>query len=405
MLLSNDTLSRLDLCMDRESLIQKTHASPGLLVVAVTGGGATAISDWTATPGASATLLEAVVPYATQSIDHWLGYAPESYCCERTARLLAMRAYLRAVELTEDETDVPLIGCACTASLASTRPKRGEHRAHIAIQSEERTTVCSITFEKGRRTRTEEDRIVADQILIMAALAKGVDAPSDFVGSETERLETKEAVASDALRNLFRGTILGIRVKAGPNFTTETACMSDVEQDANASPLLFPGSYRPMHRGHRGMIEAAQRLTGRSVELEMSIGNVDKPPLDFLEIEHRIQNIDAGMPVWLTHTPTFEEKSTLFPGATFIVGTDTIRRIGDPSYYGDMKKRLAAIDRIAERGCRFLVFGRQSSCDETFESLSSIKLPPTLQAICDEAPESVFREDVSSTEIRKGEKP
>ena len=148
------------------------------------------------------------------------------------------------------------------------------------------------------------------------------------------------------------------------------------------------------------MIDAAQRLTGRSVELEMSIGNVDKPPLDYIEIEHRIQNIDADMPVWLTRTPTFEEKSALFPGATFIVGADTIRRIGDPSYYGDMEKRLAAIDRIAERGCRFLVFGRQSSRDETFESLSSIELPPTLKAICDEAPESLFREDVSSTEIR-----
>ena len=65
---------------------------------------------------------------------------------------------------------------------------------------------------------------------------------------------------------------------------------------------------------------------------------------------------------------------------------------------------LAAIDRIAGRGGRFLVFGRAADRDR-FETLAAFDLPPSLLAICDEVRESDFRADVSSTQLRRrGEK-
>jgi hypothetical protein len=104
--------------------------------------------------------------------------------------------------------------------------------------------------------------------------------------------------------------------------------------------------------------------------------------------------------VLLTRAATFVEKADIAPGCTFVVGADTLIRIGDPVYYGgDATKRDAAIHAIANSACRFLVFGRV--LNGKFESLSEVKLPPALRELCDEVPESVFREDVSSTELRR----
>ena len=58
-----------------------------------------------------------------------------------------------------------------------------------------------------------------------------------------------------------------------------------------------------------------------------------------------------------------------------------------------------AIERIAGRGCRFLVFGRDLGAG--FVRLADLDLPDPLRPICREVPPEVFREDVSSTEIRK----
>ena len=50
-----------------QDLIQQLHESPHQLVLAVTGGGSLAISGLLTRPGASATVLEAVVPYSPQN--------------------------------------------------------------------------------------------------------------------------------------------------------------------------------------------------------------------------------------------------------------------------------------------------------------------------------------------------
>jgi hypothetical protein len=148
------------------------------------------------------------------------------------------------------------------------------------------------------------------------------------------------------------------------------------------------------------MAEVATERCGRPVTFELSITNVDKPPLDFIEIADRLLQF-RGEHVLLTRAPTFIEKAEIAPGCIFVVGVDTLARIGDPIYYGgDAAKRDAAIDAIGKSGCRFLVFGR--SLNGKFDTVSNVELPPALRALCDEVPESEFREDVSSTELRRG---
>jgi hypothetical protein len=172
---------------------------------------------------------------------------------------------------------------------------------------------------------------------------------------------------------------------------------------------VFPGAFNPRHDGHRSMSALARRRLARPVEYELSIANVDKPPLDYVELAARCAQFAVDESVWLTRAPTFVEKSRCFPSSTFIVGADTIARIAELRYYAGNSaaaktaSRDEAIAQIAGRGCRFLVFGRQ--CDASFESLDTIEIPPALRELCDGVGEADFRADISSTEIRNAGEP
>ena len=148
------------------------------------------------------------------------------------------------------------------------------------------------------------------------------------------------------------------------------------------------------------MAEIAQEELGLPVATEISILNVDKPALDYLEIERRLGQFPPEQAVWLTRAATFDDKSRLFPGATFVVGVDTLRRIADPRYYGnDRQDMLRSLERIIARDCRFLVFGR--ALGSSFIRLSDLDIPEVLRRACREIPPERFREDVSSTALRK----
>lgn len=172
-----------------------------------------------------------------------------------------------------------------------------------------------------------------------------------------------------------------------------------VRATAASGSVVFPGAFNPLHDGHRQMAALAEELLGASVEFEISIENVDKPPLDVHEIQQRVEQFEPQRTVWLTRAATFVEKSEIFAGATFVVGADTIMRIAAPRYYRD---DIAAVERavetIAAAGCRFLVFGRLW-LDE-FKTIEEIELGQRLRALCRQVPEDRFRSDISSTDLR-----
>ena len=402
-----------------EQLVARIHDTPVRVVLAVTGGGSRAIAELLEVPGASRTLLEAVVPYCAAAMIDWLGGEPDQFCSEPTARAMAMAAYRRACRHQESDTagqassgtprqandtggqaasgaryasDVRLTnrvaGVACTASLASDRPKRGPHRIHLAIQTATTTISRSLELVKGRRTRAEEERIAAALVLGAVAEACGLDERLELPLLAAEKLDEQKIVAPLAWQELLAGhheMVPGGRA-AGEQAATPRA--------------VFPGAFHPLHAGHRRMAEIAKNLLGVPVEFEISIENVDKPPLDFLEIEHRLAQFAPGQSVWLTRAPTFDEKSLCFPGATFVVGIDTLRRIADCGYHGgNAASWQSAIERIAARGCRFLVFGREH--EGRFVGLGDLELPDSLRSLCQEIPANQFRLDISSTAIRR----
>jgi len=134
------------------------------------------------------------------------------------------------------------------------------------------------------------------------------------------------------------------------------------------------------------------------VLLEISAFNVDKPPLDYFDLQQR-QAGSEDLSLIFTNAPTFVEKSDLFPGVTFVVGSDTLERIADPKYYaGDIRQRDAALALLSARGHQFLVFGRISG--QHFIGLDNLILPKTLRDQCTAIAESQFRIDVASRDLR-----
>jgi hypothetical protein len=163
--------------------------------------------------------------------------------------------------------------------------------------------------------------------------------------------------------------------------------------------VVFPGAFNPLHDGHRRIAELGRELLDAPAQFELSVTNVDKPPLDYLEIDERSRQFQPDDTLWLTRAATFVEKAALFPGATFLVGAETIARIAEQRYYGnDPQAADDAIAQILAAGCRFLVFGRVVG--GTFRTLGELVLPAQLLAACEEVPAEKFREDVSSTELR-----
>ena len=386
-------------------LVRSIHAAGVRFVLAITGGGSGAIRDLLVVPGGSRVLVEAIVPYAAEALARWLGAAPEQFCSPTTARGMAMRAFERATSYEADNAaqtepaaaasaasnahaaGTTILGIGCTASLATDRPKRGAHRVHLSWQSSTATATYSLELVKGARERADEEALVSQLLLNSLAEAVGVSQRVRLALLLNESIERSIVRAPADWQALFVGTTR--RVYQGP------------PREANAQPLaVFPGAFNPRHHGHQRMVEVAAARLGVAIEHEISIENVDKPPLNFADLQFRSQQFGPDEALWFTRAPTFVEKSGLFPGAIFIVGADTVTRIGDPRYYGDdVARRDTALAGIAAAGCRFLVFGRKVG--ERFETLADVALPPALAALCEGVPADAFRDDVSSTELRR----
>lgn len=368
--------------------IERLHASHGQGMLVLTSGGSGALARLLGTPGASRTILDVQIPYSEAALLDFLGGKPDQACAPDTARAMAMAAFHRARQLAPDSA---VFGLSCTASLATDRPRRGGHRIHVALQTRERSDLFSVELEAGARSRSEEEALCDHLLLDALAEAKGLPRAASPAWRQGESLAELRCQAPEHWQALILGELLATDARAA------------LSPSAQPTPrLIFPGAFNPVHDGHLGMVRLAESITGLPAEFELCIRNVDKPPLNYAAIRDRLAQLPASSRVWLTATPTFVAKAELFPGATFIVGIDTLERIAEPRYYGDDEAtRDRAITRIAAAGCRLLVFGRQDPSRGRFVSLDDLDWPEALRALCQAVPEQQFRHDLSSSELRR----
>jgi hypothetical protein len=474
--------------------IFQIHNSPFKTVLAITGGGAEIIGELLRHGSGSATVLDAVIPYSTDAMDLFLGRKPEKYCSEKTARLMAMVAYQRALDLAKSTTEtanpeVIGIGATCKLKAANERESR-KHEIHVAIQAACQTGVRTLELTADR-TREEEEKIAA--FLIFNVLARyycvpeivlpdrietekaGIEAEKTEItngietrietgtkarietGTETRteteietRIETRKTgntgietaegkretiiekyvSVSEAIGNLLEKQscspepsckITGMtqinlnKVKAceKPEELEEVKDPAELEKmrrivktektEKTKKPeeikLVFSGSFDPCHKNHVFMAECASRKHNSPVHFEISLTNVDKPPIDFISLSQRLDSLkkykdEAFMGgVCLTNAPLFLQKADLFPNSTFIIGGDTFNRLFDAKYYGGKIDTSAILNHFKEKNVRFIVFYRKSV---------ELCIKPEVLEFCEVIPVDEYEDDgTSSTEIRR----
>jgi nicotinamide mononucleotide (NMN) deamidase PncC len=368
-------------------LIEALHNAPTKYVLAVTGGGAGAAALLLNVPGGSRTVLEVVVPYQEQTLIEHLGHRPASFCSAATAREMAVRALERARWLAPGGQ---VLGVGCTASLATDRPKRGAHRLHVAVHTDDDVTIHTLTLLKDARDRAGEEAVL--DAVLLNALAAACGIPERVVAPllPGENVLIEPIPCGDPLAALLRGELSVVCAEVDGWLRSE----------APPPAVLLPGAFNPVHAGHWGMAAAVTRRTGRAVAFELSVINVDKRPLTAVEVRRRMEQFTWRAPLWITRAPTFAEKAALFPGAAFVVGADTAARIVAPRYYQESEAcRDEALAGLRARGCRFLVAGRADGSGR-FIAMEELSLPPAHGDLFEEIPRGEFELDVSSTQLR-----
>jgi nicotinic acid mononucleotide adenylyltransferase len=375
-----------------QQLISTLHASGRRAAIAITGGGSGAVGELLRVPGGSRLLIEAQVPYDERALAAFLGFAPAQGCSSDTAIAMAQSARARAARLMPAGTD--LVGLGATAALVSDRPRRGEHRFHIAFANAAGIAHCTCVMAKGRRDRGGEEDLVSRAIVLWLARACGIAAPSprSLLNADEHYAETVMApgAAVDTIDQLLAGEL--DRVTAQPD--------GQMMLSAPQPVVLFPGSFNPMHEGHVLLARVAEELRQQPLVFEISVTNVDKPPLAGETVRHRVAQFAWKSPVELTRAPTFLEKSRLFPSTTFVIGADTAERLVAPKYYGDDEVQMhVALEEIANSEGRFLVAVRIDAAGRV-RALNDIPVPRRYADLFTEIPEHRFRVDTSSSEIR-----
>ena len=206
---------------------------------------------------------------------------------------------------------------------------------------------------------------------------------------DRERVQVRSVRYEDLINSLMAGHVDTVVIHTNGSMVADEAVRGGV----------LPGSFDPLHEGHQRLAAVASDMLKSQVTFEFSVTNVDKPPLEEPEVRKRVAQFAGKWPAVISQAPVFSKKARIFPGCTLVIGWDTAVRLVDARYYGGEEfEALKALGEIRSQGCRFLVAGRVDG--GVFRTLEDVPVPKGFEDMFTPIPESAFRYDLTSTELR-----
>ena len=359
-------------------IVNKINDSPYKCFVAITGGGASFIADYTKISGASKTIVGAIVPYDRTIFDNFVGIKMQEYSSPLAARKLALASYNQCIIAGVEPKYAIGIGAASSIAFDGERVGR-QHKINIAIHKFDSTKVVKIVLEQGR-TREQEDKIISDYIFTIFASSI---FPDEFYYPVTISYKPTETIEFTTEKNkLIQQLVNG-----------EKDFYCNASFGAWQKLAIYGGSFNLLHDGHKQIKELAEKILGYPVWFELSITNADKGMIDYVDINERLRHLyDIYL---ITKHSTIKDKVDLIKKynpeceITFIIGADTWTRIWDIRYLPNMSLNDLH-DFFYNSDVKFLVFGRNGiKINDNYNDLR----------IMSEEAEN-FNMNISSTELR-----
>ena len=299
------------------------------------------------------------------------------------------------------------VGGATTAGAARSLPAK---QAHLAASREKNMALFGGCDPSHIRDIIVFGLAAALQIEASSCEDHFNSIPLFFFGESLDRL-TRDSTSDETLCHPIDALLHG-RVQH-VIFSKDGWDHTCVDMPLPPGVLVFPGSFNPLHYGHREAIDAAmacilargERVSGHAFEI--SAEHPDKGLLQKEEIRARVEQFTGVAPVIVSRAALYVEKAERYHSSRLLVGTDVMQKILHPQYSGGSTVRMNAnLERIRLCGCSFLVAGRKNDATGEFETAECV-LRAAMSSVEDQAavrdmfiPIEGFRADVSSTRIR-----
>jgi hypothetical protein len=329
-------------------------------------------------PGSSAYLSGASFPYAPEETEELLGFKPAHFCDEAAAIDLASAAYMKAYRFGGKKP----VGFGLTASVASEKEHRGDHRVFMCAITDDRVLTKHIILKKGvgAEARLHDGHLCDEEALMMLLDATGCAVWPCAYGAYEDATQKARA-----------------RFMELPFFSMEGKRYEDI---AFVGAAIMPGSFNPPHQGHFGTADSYWDQTGGRVVFEVTANPPHKAAVSVQDLLKRAKLLQGHDRLFTQNIPKFIEKARRYPGVPLILGADTMLRILDPKWGIEPE---ALLKELHELKTELFVAGRM--VDGKFVTRDDIVLglSPDLRAAYGWGITTLEgRWDISSTEIRNG---
>lgn len=275
-----------------------------------TGAGAGFQNELWQTPGSSSYLSGCSFPYSPQEQEELLGFMPEHFACPEAAVDLASAAYMKAHQFNGK----PAVGIGLTASVASEKIHRGDHRVDACIITNDKVLLHHKVLKKdfGFQARIKDGKICDDLAFFM--LLDALNLTDGNSGNEYQN-----------------GTDLALsRFFARPFFTANGKryqTLSDTNHWA-----IMSGAFNPPHEGHIGIAQAVEKQHGRRTVFEITANPPHKAKLSVQNLLQRSKLLRGFDHIFTQDLPMYVDKIAAFPKTSFVLGADAFLRMLDPKW-------------------------------------------------------------------------